>query len=91
MINLEGGLVIYCVIQKSYKINRLQTTANNVVKVTSRDLSHELSEPSHLPSEEEKLKFYMTSYSFCLCNSACSLQSLDDIGHVVSESGDSQY
>ena len=38
--------------------------------------------------EEEKLKFYITSCSFCLCNSACSLQSLD---HVVSESGDLQY
>ena len=35
--------------------------------------------------EEEKLKFYITSCSFCLCNSACSLQSLD---HVVSESRD---
>ena len=39
-------------------------------------------------SEEEKLKFYITSCSFCLCNSACSLQSLD---HTVSESGDLQY
>ena len=29
--------------------------------------------------EEEKLKFYMTSCSFCLCNSACSLQSLDHL------------
>ena len=26
--------------------------------------------------EEEKLKFYITSFSFCLCNSACLLQSL---------------
>ena len=25
--------------------------------------------------EEEKLKYYITSCSFCLCNSACSLQS----------------
>ena len=25
-------------------------------------------------NEEEKLKFYITSCSFCLCNSACSLQ-----------------
>ena len=40
------------------------------------------------PIEEEKLKFYMTSWLFCLCNSACSLQSLDHIGHVVSENGD---
>ena len=38
--------------------------------------------------EEEKLKLYITSCSFCLCNSACSLQSLDHVGHVVSESGD---
>ena len=30
--------------------------------------------------EEEKLKFYITSCSFCLCNPACSLQSLDHIG-----------
>ena len=32
---------------------------------------------SHGQSEEEKLKFYITSYSFCLCNPACSIQSLD--------------
>ena len=38
--------------------------------------------------EEEKLKLYITSCSFCLCNSVCSLQSLDHVGHVVSESGD---
>ena len=31
-------------------------------------------------NEEEKLKFYITSCSFCLCNSACSLQSLDHVG-----------
>ena len=42
-------------------------------------------------SEEEKLKLDITSFSFCLCNSACSLQSLDHVGHIVSESGDSQY
>ena len=41
--------------------------------------------------EEEKLKFHITSCLFCLCNSACSLQSLDHVGHVVSESGDLQY
>ena len=41
--------------------------------------------------EEEKLKFYIISFSFCFCNSACPLQSLDHIGHVVSESGDLQY
>ena len=40
---------------------------------------------------EEKLKFYIISCSFCLCNSACSLQSLDHVGHIVSESGDLQY
>ena len=33
-----------------------------------------------LRCEEETLKFYKTSCSFCLCNSACSLQSLDHIG-----------
>ena len=30
--------------------------------------------------EAKKLKFYITSCSFCLCNSACSLQSLDHVG-----------
>ena len=38
-------------------------------------------------TEEETLKFHITSCSLCLCNSACSLQSLDHIGHVVLESG----
>ena len=41
--------------------------------------------------EEEMLKFYITSCFFCLCNSTCFLQSLDHIGHVVSEIGDLQY
>ena len=41
--------------------------------------------------EEEKLKFYITSFSFCLCNSVCPLQNLDRVGNVVSESGDLQY
>ena len=40
--------------------------------------------------EEEELKFYIASF-FCLCNSACLLQSLDQVGHVVSENGDLQY
>ena len=31
-------------------------------------------------TEKEKLKFYVTPCSFCLCNSACSLQSLDHAG-----------
>ena len=51
-------------------------------------------EPKPPPScsEEEKLKFYITSYLFCLCNSACSLQAdLDHDGHEVSESEDLQY
>ena len=34
--------------------------------------------------EEEKVTFYIISFSFCLCNSACPLQSLDHVGHVVS-------
>ena len=42
-------------------------------------------------SEEEKLKFYTTSCSFWLCNSACSLQSQDRVGPIVSESGDLEY
>ena len=33
--------------------------------------------------EEEKLTFYITSCSLCLCNSACSLQSLDPRGHIL--------
>ena len=40
-------------------------------------------------NEEEKLKFYIISS--CLCNSACPFQSLDHVGHVVSEGGDLQY
>ena len=32
-----------------------------------------------------KSKFYMISCSFCLCNSACSLQSLDHVGHTQSQ------
>ena len=43
------------------------------------------------PIEEEMLKFYITSCLFCLCTSACSLQSLDHVGHVVSESGDLKH
>ena len=46
---------------------------------------------SHSRNEDEKLKFYIISFSFCLCNSACPLQSLDHVGHIVSESGDLQY
>ena len=45
-------------------------------------------EASRRENEEEILKFYITSCSFCLCNSACSLQSMDHVGHLVSESGD---
>ena len=30
--------------------------------------------------EKDKFKFYIAFCSFCLCNSACSLQSLDHIG-----------
>ena len=48
------------------------------------------SSSSQISVEEEKLKFYITFFS-CLCNSACPLQSLDHVGHVVSESGDLQY
>ena len=48
-------------------------------------------EASRAGNEEEKLEFYITSCSFWLCNSAFSLQSLDHVGHVVSESRDLQY
>ena len=44
-----------------------------------------LSFPSKADNEEEKLKFYCCS--FCLCDSACSLQSLDQVRHVVSKQG----
>ena len=37
-------------------------------------------EASRGGNEEEKLKFYLTSCSFCLCNPACSLQSVDHVG-----------
>ena len=50
-----------------------------------------MSQKTALCFEEEKLKFYITSCSFCLFNSACSLQSLDHIGYVVSESRDLEY
>ena len=36
--------------------------------------------PTFTDDEEEKFKFYIASRLFCLCNSACSLQSLDHIG-----------
>ena len=41
--------------------------------------------------EEKKSKFYITSCSFFFCNPACSLQSLDQVGHIVSGSGDLLY
>ena len=47
-------------------------------------------EASRVENEGEKLKFYTTSFSFCLCNSASPLQSLDHLGPVVSESGNLQ-
>ena len=37
------------------------------------------------------LKRLSSSSSFCLSNSACSLQSLDHVGHTISEGGDSEY
>ena len=39
-----------------------------------------VTEASRRGNEEEKLQFYITSCSFCLCNPACSLQSLDHVG-----------
>ena len=77
---------------------KVMTTLNSILK--SRDIT--LPTKVHLVKaivfpvvmyrcdEEEKLKFYITS-SFCLCNSACPLQSLDHLGHIVSESGDLEY
>ena len=50
----------------------------------------QVTEASRGGNEEEKSKFYTTSF-FCLCDSAGPLQSLDHAGHVVSESGDLQY
>ena len=47
-------------------------------------------EASKRGNEEEKLNFYSTSFSFCLCNSACPLQSLDHVGPIASESEDLQ-
>ena len=37
------------------------------------------------PHEEEKLKFYITSHLFCLCNSVCSC--LDHTGHSLRKWG----
>ena len=37
-------------------------------------------EASRGGNEEEKLKFYITSCSFCLCNPPCFLQSIDHVG-----------
>ena len=50
-----------------------------------------VTEASRGGNEKEKSKFYITSCSFCLHNSAYSLQSLDHVDHVVSESADLQY
>ena len=44
-------------------------------------------EASRGENEEEKLQFYIISCSFCLCNSACSLQSLDHVGHSLKKWG----
>ena len=73
----------------SAKVGQLK---HRLVFVSSAFLINELSKARKcIHTEEEKLKFYITSCSFCLCNSACSLQSLDHVGHVVSESGDLEY
>ena len=37
--------------------------------------------------KRKKLKFYIISFSFCLCNSVFPLQNLDHVGHIVSEWG----
>ena len=58
----------------------------NIVLVSAKQLhgsalSIHMSPPSWTPTiEEEKLKFYITSCSFRLCNSACSLRSLYHVG-----------
>ena len=67
-----------------------------LVKHFTHDFSYTISIPMNCNllspgAEKEKLKFYITSFSFCICKLACPLQSLDHIGHVVSESGDFQY
>ena len=61
---------------------------SNLCLLHCRQILYHLSHKGSSNIEEEKLKFSITSCCFCLHNSACSLQSLDHIGHVVSESGD---
>ena len=61
---------------------------SNLCLLHCRQILYHLSHKGSSNIVEEKLKFYITSCSFCLHNSACSLQSLDHVGHVVSESGD---
>ena len=61
---------------------------SNLCLLHCRQILYHLSHKGSSNIEEEKLKFSITSCCFCLHNSACSLQSLDHVGHVVSESGD---
>ena len=66
-----------------------QNTASSSPSALSRAHIEQCGSLAH--TEEENLKFYITSFSFCLYSSVCPLQSLDHIGHIVSESGDLQY
>ena len=67
-----------------------QNTASSSPSALSRAGIEQCGSLAHFP-KEENFKCYITSFSFCLCSSACPLQSLDHISHVVSESGDLQY
>ena len=60
-----------------------QNTASSSPSALSRARIKQCGSLAH--TEEENFKFYITSFSFCLYSSVCSLQSLDHIGHVVSE------
>ena len=66
------------------------TQGSNLCLLHCRQIIYHLSHKGSSNIEEETLKFYITSCSFCLHNSACSLQSLDNVGHIVSESVDLQ-
>ena len=75
--------------EREAMIIKILTQRGQVACAPNPELPEGFQESSY--TEEEKLKFYLTSCSLCLCNSACSLHNLDHIGHIVSESGDLQY
>ena len=76
--------------QRPLSLKTLRSSRERQIS-TFTQLKRLSSSSSKCVSEEEKLKFCINSCSFCLCNSVCSLQSLDHVGHVASESEDLEY